>query len=380
MLEKINPNKTVPAWLRQNIYFPEWIKEQLPSDEEIITEAMAYPQFDIPMYEPLKNISAELFLPNIQYIENNSITLLETNQKFIEAYMVGLNHEFARELLWREYPTDQRGSYFRQFWDVRTMLLASDPKNEGKSEKEIREMYRDISKLHEWRKKSKLDEHDNRQRPGEKPEEEVVLVIRGDLLKKYPNAVVYAHKADWAKNKTGAPDKTQSRVLFQENEGEKEKPSFEIIRTPLYEAKVDPDITFFGFKLDVVAARGVGDPATPTKDNAGWFFIIKERPGEPRFGLDVQESDKVLTWNDLSWKTALPGDGVLDVNIAPTLTVKPPPPPPPLEGDYKKQREEDETVDWNTEGKQVDAADLAYILYQVPVLVAVHASEMLPKS
>ena len=32
--------------------------------------------------------------------------------------MVGLNHEFARELLWREYPTDQRGSYFRQFWDV----------------------------------------------------------------------------------------------------------------------------------------------------------------------------------------------------------------------------------------------------------------------
>ena len=36
--------------------------------------------------------------------------------------MVGLNHEFARELLWREYPTDQRGSYFRQFWDVRGVL------------------------------------------------------------------------------------------------------------------------------------------------------------------------------------------------------------------------------------------------------------------
>ncbi|MGO9999039.1 MAG: hypothetical protein ACLPKW_15045, partial [Acetobacteraceae bacterium] len=24
----------------------------------------------------------------------------------------------ARKLLWREYPTDQRGSYFRQFWSV----------------------------------------------------------------------------------------------------------------------------------------------------------------------------------------------------------------------------------------------------------------------
>ena len=71
---------------------------------------MAYPVIDMPMYEPLKNLSSELFLPNINLIEPNSITLLETNQRFIESYMVGLNHEFARELLWREYPTDQRGS------------------------------------------------------------------------------------------------------------------------------------------------------------------------------------------------------------------------------------------------------------------------------
>jgi hypothetical protein len=32
-------------------------------------------------------------------------------------------------------------------------------------------------------------------------------------------------------------------------------------------------------------------------------------------------------------------------------------------------------VGWNN----ASSADLAYILYQVPVLVAVHASEMLPK-
>ncbi len=40
-------------------------------------------------------------------------TLLRTNNRFIEAYLVGLNHEMGRELLWREYPTDQRGTYFR---------------------------------------------------------------------------------------------------------------------------------------------------------------------------------------------------------------------------------------------------------------------------
>ena len=83
---------------------------------------MVYPEIDDPMYAPLTDLSSEYFLPNIQLLEMNSITLLETNQKFIEAYMVGLNHEFARELLWREYPTDQRGSYFRQFWDVSSFL------------------------------------------------------------------------------------------------------------------------------------------------------------------------------------------------------------------------------------------------------------------
>jgi hypothetical protein len=44
------------------------------------------------------------------------------------------------------------------------------------------------------------------------------------------------------------------------------------------------------------------------------------------------------------------------------------------------QRAEDLQIKWNGDGHAVDAADLAYILYQVPVLVAVHAAEMLPKN
>ena len=56
------------------------------------------------------------------------------------------------------------------------------------------------------------------------------------------------------------------------------------MRTPLYEAKVDPDIYFFGFDLDADEARGgTGDNDA---DPPGWFFVLKERPGEPRFGLD----------------------------------------------------------------------------------------------
>ena len=64
---------------------------------------------------------------------------METNQRFIEAYMVGLNHEFARKLLWREYPTDQRGSYFRQFWAVDNYI-----DSEGLSHDALQEKLYDI--------------------------------------------------------------------------------------------------------------------------------------------------------------------------------------------------------------------------------------------
>ena len=87
---------------------------------------------DVPMYRPLADLSSELFVPNVNLIEQNSVTLLETNQRFIEGYMVGLNHEMARELLWREFPTDQRGTPFRQFWDVTAYL---GPADEGQDER-----------------------------------------------------------------------------------------------------------------------------------------------------------------------------------------------------------------------------------------------------
>jgi hypothetical protein len=44
--------------------------------------------------------------------------------------------------------------------------------------------------------------------------------------------------------------------------------------------------------------------------------------------------------------------------------------------ELQKQFQEDARFRWRA---ATDSAELAYILYQVPVLMAVHASEMLPK-
>jgi hypothetical protein len=368
-LQGIDPEVVMPRRMRSIVRLPDRLSNNLA--EEFI-EAMAYPEIDLPMYKPLSDISSELFLPNINLVEQNSITLLETNQKFIEAYMVGLNHEFARELLWREYPTDQRGSYFRQFWDVSSFFSP-----ETLDREQLKEKLRDIPPIHRWSKSSKLGTHDNREEGGAQ-EDDLVLVIRGELLKKYPTAVIYAHRAEWQRNPDGTIDKTKERKLVELESSETEQPPRTKIKTPLYQAKVDPDIYFLGFDLTApVAKGGTGERET---DDPGWFFVIKERPGEPRFGLDIKHAGTPNIWNiwnDLAWDDVLPGETGIYIPIDRSFTLTPPLNVGEDAAEFAardRQHQEDKQVIWDI---NTNSADLAYILYQVPVLIAVHASELL---
>ncbi len=361
-LQAVDPALTIARLAGQQIRIPARIAAEQP---EAFVEAMAYPVFDMPMYAPLRDLSDELLIPNVNLIENNTVTLLETNQKFIEAYMVGLNHEFARELLWREYPTDQRGSCFRQFWDVSSFFAGA-----AADEAALREQLRDIPPLHRWSAASKLGDHDARERPGDN-EEEVVLVIRGELLKRYPNAVIYAQAADWERLPNGDIDRAKERQLVELTAAEEADPPRAKVRTPLYQAKIEPDIYFFGFDLGVLAARG-GSGEQPT-DPAGWFFVIKERPGEPRFGFDETSDAEIVVYNDVGWdRVPMQGAFIRAVGGAvPAI----PNAAPPGQAEKEPQRLEDVKVRWDNDAS---AAEIAYVLYQAPVMVAVHAAEMLP--
>jgi hypothetical protein len=145
------------------------------------------------------------------------------------------------------------------------------------------------------------------------------------------------------------------------------------VKTPLYEAKVDPDIYFFGFDLTAVEARG--GTGENEGDDPGWFFVIKERPGEPRFGLDIDPADHIYVWNDLGWGNVVP-EGQTYITITPSTATIQLESLPPTETEQEEQAEDDLFVKWH---KDTHAAELAYILYQVPVMVAVHAAEMLPR-
>lgn len=308
---------------------------------------MAYPEFTEAVYGYLLEMSKNYILPNIDKLPQNSITLLESNQSFIESFMAGLNHEMARELLWREYPTDQRGSYFRQFWSVKDSLFPQS--NDPQQDKELK---LDIKKIHEWNKP--LGGNSPRTKPST-----LVLVIRGELLKKFPNALIYAQQAAYDASKPSGPRKLKQGI----------DPS--ITKFPLFKADIDPDITIMGFDLGADEAKGeaIFPGGSTAGKNPGWFFVMKERPGQLRFGMDDfgdetggMPSTPPQTWNDLAWEHLVGSkDDLLHYHIGFTKPVS----------------------ITNAGGQPVwgsNAADMAAILFQNPVLIARHAAEMLASS
>ncbi len=365
MVTAVDPQVTIPRRGLSTISIPSWIRDLIGDN---FGEVMAYPKIDLPMYEALKDISSELFLPNLNLISPNSITLIETNQKFIEAYMVGLNHEFARKLLWREYPTDQRGSYFRQFWDPRSYR-----DTDNLTPDQLKEKLYDIPELHRWALTSNLGDHNNRATL--EKGEEAVLVIRGELLKRYPTAVIYAHHAQWTLNKGGSIDHTQPRTLQDIDAAFEDNPPPSIVRTPLYEAKIDPDIYFFGFDLTITEAKG--GPGNSPSDDPGWFFVIKERPGEPRFGLELARTGQLDVFDELTWDDAVPGIVPGTHLPAESLSTVHLLPPPAADPEGKKPQYTD---DVQVATAAVSSARWAYLLFRQPVMVAVHADEMLRSS
>jgi hypothetical protein len=265
--------------------------------------------------------------------------------------MVGLNHEFARQLLWNEYPTDQRGSCFRQFWDGRCYVPGpTDPTDPD----QLRELLKDITVIHRWPIPSALGDHPKRPPP---PGGRIILLVRGDLFRRYPNTVVYACQAIW-----------------DSAAGRHDIPVDEVHKNPVFRGSLDPDVTFFGFDLSEDDARGEHDHTSP---NQGWFFVFQEQPAEPRFGLEPAPAPfahpPMAQWSDLSWAHMAADATALQSlpQLRPTPMTGGSNPPSALPDGTNPEDPHNHWAD--------DAAQIAYTLLRRPVRIAVHAEMMLPK-
>ena len=73
----------------------------------------------------------EWFLPGIGGFPMDRANLLTTDDAFVESVLLGANTELLGEFLWREFPTDRRGTPIGRFW----------PRPDGAA---------DIKPIHQW--------------------------------------------------------------------------------------------------------------------------------------------------------------------------------------------------------------------------------------
>lgn len=208
-------------------------------------------------YQYLDELPGSWVLPQASGLEADTAILLRTNRRFTDAFLVGLNHEMNSELLWRGYPTDQRGTPFQHFWD----RFDDRP---------------DILPIHRWNPAAPLGV------AGEPPVlgpssatgDQVVLLLRGDLLRRYPDLVVYATRGTRTEPGTTIPAAGR----------------------PMFFASLKPDITLVGFPL-----------TTGELASGEWWFVLEQQLTAPRFGFDEgpppppPPPPAEASWSDATW-------------------------------------------------------------------------------
>lgn len=312
ILGKINPDETVVARVSASLK----IEGQTPARKDELDPIMDHPEFKQPMSQALREIAPDLFFPGLGQLPPNTIALLKPNPEFVESFMAGVNHEMGRELLWRKYPTTQRATYFRHFWER--------PADDGRF---------DVWPIQNWVNGLGINSNDA---------DNLVLLIRGDLLRRYPNTVIYAAQA---KNDNG-------KLVIDTTKEEKH---------PIFRGTLPPDVTFLGFDLTDTTAL----------EDDGYFFVIQQQPTELRFGLDepTRFADTLTApteWNQLSWGHLVANEDAFKqlthVSVAPQ---NPLPVTSAIVGSKPK---------W---GK--NSAHMAHITRQDLVRVLIHAGDFLTK-
>lgn len=311
-----------------------------PEAVSSLNEILATPKIEYPMSKFLYEYSPDLLVPGINSIPQNSVSTLGIDQRYVEAYMLGLNHEMMRELLWRGYPTDQRGTVFSRFWGSTISPFA---------EVDESDKARVIKNIHLW-SDEKLG--NNYPSNGSDPSSLIILVVRAELIKKYPNTFIYAHKAEFELDSESEPDLYEKRKLSEQSNS---------IKKPIFITQM-ADLTFFGFDIDQIEARGnlsavLGDL------EPGWFFVFKEMVGEINFGLDVENENSPTNnnfekWDDVDWGSI--SENFIDTSLNITTEQNPTGILP---------------ISWGR-----NASEMTYITYRRPSMVAYHSINLIPIS
>ncbi|MGI4735268.1 MAG: hypothetical protein ACRYG7_08830 [Janthinobacterium lividum] len=313
------------------------------ADLPVIKQVKAFPVFKEAMGEPLRQRYPELFVPGLGDFPASGVAVLEVNQAFIEAYMVGLNHALGSELHWRGFPIDMRGTFFQQFWDVSEHLNAQTDPIEKPSLK-LESALLDITPIDQWVGNplgSNALEPDPQAGFAKEP---LRLALRSELLRRYPTLVIGLQPSQLDDAGQPVPD-----------------PDPEHLMLPRQRLPVGQDLAIVTFDVALI------DAAAAPGEGGGYYLVLLERPGQPTFGLDAGTNAVTEVaptgWDQLSWDYK-------PVHVAPGAS---------LTFDFSDQLKHlpHATAEPDKMNYISDSAMLAYALFQEPILVALPVQELL---
>lgn len=236
LLQRLAPGRTVTDQLLGRLQLPTHVAPDWFADRRV-QPIMAAPVFVRDMYEALDHYDRDWLIPGLGTLPaDDCVSLLSTNDRFVEAFLIGLSDEMGRELLWRGYPTDQRGTYFRRFWRSDSDEL--------------------VGSIHAWTP-TPLGAHVTM--GGSVTDGRVVLLVRGEIVRRYPDLITIAARP------TGSD--AQGRPLLPQDDSDPAR-----VAPILFSAFLPSDTMLVGFDLTVARARA-----------EGWWFLIGEHPTAPRF-------------------------------------------------------------------------------------------------
>lgn len=234
LVDRLDPARTVVAATAARLR----ISDRVPADwfaDTLIRPIMAAPRFDRPMYQALDDYDREWLVPGLTKLKADElVTVLTTNGEFSEAFLTGLSDEMGRELLWREYPTDRRGTYFFRFWDPSTDEL--------------------LAYIHRFTP-TPLGSHVS---SGTGEDGRAVVLIRGELVRRYPDLTIMALKE-------------QGRVDGMPILPEIPVENVNAVKS-LFHAPLPPDVLLAGLDIRLRDLR-----------QEGWWIVLSEHPQATRF-------------------------------------------------------------------------------------------------
>ena len=265
VVEQLAPTITVPKAVGEQLSQQvEWVSPDDFTDGQLHSMDVT-PVFERPMHEALEAYDPDWLLPGMSRIPaSDLITVVESNPAFVESFLIGLNHEMAREFLWRGFPADLRGTYFHRFWSHLD----------------------ELGELASFTDDHPLGEHVSGQ-----TDRLLVLVVRGELVRRYPDLIAVAVRADGVQQEPGPGGEVLRRPTFAG--GGQAAPV-------VLQRHREPDVLMVGFALTPEEVEVAATQAPDTQ----WWFLLAEHPAAPRFGLDVDD--------DPSWETFPTPLGFLD--------------------------------------------------------------------